>query len=208
VRQALRELLSLLAPPRCAACAAVCSAEALICLRCRAALGEAAVPAVLPPPGLDATWACAPHEGVARALIVSLKFRGLLSVAELLAERLAERAPREILAGTVVPVPAAPSRLLRRGFDPAEAIAVRLAAIAELPCGACLRRSDGHPQVGRGRAARLADPPRVWAAGKAPRRALLVDDVQTTGATLSACARALRRAGAERVSALTFARSI
>jgi Predicted amidophosphoribosyltransferases len=48
----------------------------------------------------------------------------------------------------------------------------------------------------------------VQTTGPAPAVGVLVDDVQTTGATLTACARALRRAGAERVCALTFARTL
>jgi len=168
-----------------------------------------------PPPavpqlvGLDAVWASAPHDGVARELVVALKFRSLLPVARLMARRIAEgAAPGGVLDGTVVPVPPATSRLLRRGFDPAEEIASQLATLTRLPHDRCLSRADGPRQVGRTRATRLASPPRVRATGPAPAVALLVDDVQTTGATLSACARALRRAGAERVCALTFARTL
>ncbi len=89
-------------------------------------------------------------------------------------------------------VPAAPSRSLRRGFDPAEEIAARLAAVTGLPA-APLRRANARPQVGRSRSARLSDPPRVWAVGGVS-TVLLLDDVQTTGATLRACAEALRGA--------------
>ena len=61
---------------------------------------------------------------------------------------------------------------------------------------------------GRDGAYRLADPPRVRAVREPPKRAVLVDDVLTTGATLGACAAALRAGGAERIGALTFARSL
>jgi predicted amidophosphoribosyltransferase len=204
----MRQLLSLLAPPRCAACGAACPGAALLCPRC-----ESSLDAVGPPPaatlrGLEAAWAAAPHDGAARELVVALKFRSLLPVAQLMAQRIADRAPSGLLSGTVVPVPPATSRLLRRGFDPAEEIAVQLAAAAKLPSRRCLARTEGPRQVGRNRAARIAFPPRVRAVDRAPLVALLVDDVQTTGATLSACARALRRAGAERVSAVTFARTL
>jgi predicted amidophosphoribosyltransferase len=140
--------------------------------------------------------------------VAALKFRSLLTVADLIARLIAQRAPPEMLAGELVPVPPAPSRLRRRGFDPAEEIARRLAAQTGLPHRPCLARADGPRQVGRPRGVRLASAPTVRVASAAPDRAVLVDDVQTTGATLSACAAALRRAGARRVVAVTFARAL
>lgn len=155
-------------------------------------------------PGLDATWAAAPYQGVVRELVAALKFRHLLPVAELMAQRIAATAPVP-LAGVVVAVPAEPMRQLGRGFDPAQEIATRLARLAGLALSPCLTRSTGPRQVGRRRVERLAEPPRIQALGPAPRSSLVVDDVQTTGATLAACARALRAAGANSVIALSFA---
>jgi predicted amidophosphoribosyltransferase len=159
------------------------------------------------PPGLDRAWSSAAHQGVARDLVVSLKFRRLLPVAELMAGRIAHLAPAGLLSGAIVPVPAALLRSLRRGFDPAAEIAARLADESGLELrDDCLARRGGSRQVGRRRARRLGDPPRIRALGPAPRSALLIDDVLTTGATLSACARALRESGAVRVVGVTFSR--
>ena len=204
----LQLLLSLLAPPRCAACGAACAAADALCDRCEKTLRGIPPPPPVQLPALDVAWAAAPHDGVAREMVVALKFRGLLAVADQIARRIAERAPPDLLDGAVVPVPPAPSRLWRRGFDPAEAIALRLADLTRQPVCRCLARANGPRQVGRSRAVRLAEPPRVRAIRTAPAVAVLIDDVQTTGATLSACARALRDAGAQRVLALTFARTL
>src|SRR5690606_13215969 len=108
----------------------------------------------------------------------------------------------------VVPVPAAPARLRRRGFDPAGELAGALAERVGAPLRPCLARRGRGRQVGRRRAERIGHPPRIAAVAEAPRSVLLVDDVLTTGATLTACARALRAAGAARVVALTFARRL
>jgi predicted amidophosphoribosyltransferase len=158
-------------------------------------------------PGLDAAWAATRYEGAARALVAALKFRGRLPLARRAAEAIAGRAPPDLLRGSVIPVPPAPWRLRVRGHDPAEEIAHALASLACLPFSPMLARSSGPRQVGRPRAARLADPPEVRLVTPPPRRAVLVDDVVTTGATLGACARELRRGGAERVVAVIFARA-
>ena len=203
----LGQLLTLLAPPRCVACGRPCGRDGVLCGACRASLDATSPPPPVAPPGIDCAWATAPHDSVARGLVTALKFGGLLAVAGLMAERIAETTP-EVLRGDLVPVPPAPLRSHLRGFDPAEAIAVRLADRCGLALRPCLARAGGPRQVGRSRSARLANRPRVWAPGEVPRAALLVDDVQTTGTTLAACAAALRGAGAEEVRAVSFARSL
>lgn len=197
-----------LLPSLCAACGRSCRPSAALCTRCARRLSAAEPLAGSGAPGLDRAWSSAPHEGVARDLVAALKFRRLLPVAALIAERIHWLAPASLLSGTIVSVPTARLRVIERGFDPAAEIAAALAERADLPLSLCLVRRGGGRQVGRRRAERIGHPPHVQARGDVPRSVVLVDDVLTTGATLSACARALRSAGAVRVAAITFTRRL
>jgi predicted amidophosphoribosyltransferase len=206
--KALHAVSAGLLPALCAACGHSCRAGAALCTRCSRRLAEAEPLTGGGPPGLDRAWSSAAHEGVARDLVAALKFRRLLPVADLIAARIEWLAPASLLSGAIVPVPASPLRAMGRGFDPAGEIAAALAEQAGLELCPCLARRGGGRQVGKRRAQRIGHPPRVHARGEVPRSVLLVDDVLTTGATLSACARALRSAGAIRVAAITFTRRL
>jgi predicted amidophosphoribosyltransferase len=198
----------LIAPPLCAACGRSCRAEAVLCTRCSRGLAAARPIAAGGPQGIDRVWSSASHDGVPRALVSSLKFRRLLPVAEVMAERIHWLVPAHLLGGAVVPVPPAQARMRRRGFDPAAELAAALSARLEVEALSCLaRRGSGH-QVGRRRAERIRFPPRIEAISAVPRSVLLIDDVLTTGATLTSCAQALRPAGAKRVVAVTFTRRL
>jgi ComF family protein len=197
-----------LAPSLCAACGRSCRPQAVLCTRCARRLAAARPLLGHGPAGLDRAWSSASYESVARDLVAALKFRRLLSVADLMADRIQWLAPAHMLSGTIVPVPPAPSRLRRRGFDPAGELAGALAERLAIEPQSCLARSGGGRQVGRRRSERVGHPPRIRALATAPRSVILVDDVLTTGATLTACARALRSAGAVRVVAVTFARRL
>lgn len=199
--------LSLLTPPACLICRrplALAPAGPPVCVRCRAAL-EAAPGASLRADGIDGGFAALPYAGAGRRLVAALKFGRLRSAAELAAALIEDRAPPGFLDGVLVPVPASPLRLARRGMDPAREIVAAVAARTGLPAADPLRRRDLRRQRGGGRARRMRNPPRVVAAGEPPEVVVLVDDVVTTGATLDACARALREAGSTRVRALALA---
>ncbi|HEU4657722.1 MAG TPA: double zinc ribbon domain-containing protein [Capillimicrobium sp.] len=219
-----RLLLAVVAPPSCPACgAALAGTYDALCPACARELpwlGRAVCPrCALPSPcdpcpaaarAWERAWAPFAHDGPARALVAALKFRGLTAAAELLAAPLAAGAAPLLAGATLVPVPADRGRRRRRGFDHAALIADALGRRAGRPVAACLRREGGGRQLGAGRAARLAGAARarVVARGPVPARAVVVDDVHTTGATLDACARALRAAGAAHVDVLTATRAI
>jgi len=204
----LHAVVAGLAPQLCAACGRLCRPEAVLCTRCGRRLAAADPLSGGGPAGLDRVWSSAPHEDVARGLVAALKFRRLLPVAGLMAERIHWLAPAHMLSGVVVPVPTAPSRRRGRGFDSAAEIAAALAERLDAPFEPCLVRHGSTRQVGRRRADRVGHPPQIGARGKVPPSVLLVDDVLTTGATLTACARVLRDSGARRVVAVTFTRRL
>lgn len=160
-----------LVPPLCAACGRrPCGGRTLLCALCARALAAEEPLRGAGPAGIDRAWSSAPHQGVARDLVASLKFRRLLPVAELMAERIEALAPAWVLSGEVVPVPTAPLRSLLRGFDPAEEIAARLAERSGLPLCRCLTRRGAGRQVGRRRSRRLGDPPPDPSQGRGPAR--------------------------------------
>ena len=202
------ELASLLAPPLCAACAANRPDDGALCEPCKGELATA--PRILEagPYGIDLAISASPFEGVAKRLVHGLKFGRRLALAGVAAEAMLRALPDAVAAAGVVPVPPDPFRLRWRGFDPAEELALAFATAAGRPFTPCLRRARGRRQVGRMRSHRLAGPPRVWAVTAPAAEVLLVDDVWTTGATLSACARALRDAGSGRIVALTLAHAL
>jgi predicted amidophosphoribosyltransferase len=192
-------VLDLLAPPRCLACRAP---GADLCAACRRAL-----PFLARQDGL--AFAPVAYDGPARQLVAALKFRNQRRAARVMAAQITANAPAGLFDdGVLVPVPAEPSRVRRRGHDQAVTLARALSHSSGLPLARLLRRS-GPPtrQVGAARAQRLAQV-HVVARGPAPPRCVLVDDVTTTGATLAACARALLDCGALDVQAVAYARTL
>jgi ComF family protein len=154
------------------------------------------------------------YEGAARSAILTLKFRSGRYLATAMGELLrTELASRPIRADVVVPVPLSAIRRRMRGYNQAALLAEPVAAFlgAALVAGV-LHRADRRPQQTLTGVERLRNldgtitcalPAMVRG-----RHVVLVDDVVTTGATLSACADALGRAGAGRVSAVAFARDL
>jgi ComF family protein len=230
-------ILDLVFPPRCVGCGRVdhhicpqCRASivrlvAPFCARCgRPVVDGASAPGPTgevvcaecraEPLELDGIWAVAEHEGVMRKAVHALKYDGQTSLARPLAALMAATVhdgmpfPAEV----IVPVPLHPRRLRERGYNQATLIARELARTTGLPIleDVLARSRATKTQTQLSAAERRVNVIGAFtadAARAAGRAVLLVDDVCTTGSTLMACADALRRAGANRVYAMTLTRA-
>jgi predicted amidophosphoribosyltransferase len=217
-------LLDLLLPQRCLVCR---SLGGQVCEHCIDAL-----PRIHPPLcercGAPTAWpvarcgectgrrlafACARaavvYNDAVTTIVAAWKERGLRGLAKMAARLVADTVSRP-QGATLTFVPPDGERSLSRGHHPAERLARELGVHWELPVEPMLRRTRAIP---RQRGLRLVDRRRnVRGAfaplGRAPPAVILVDDIYTTGATATAAASALRRGGARRVEAVTFARAV
>lgn len=184
------------APPWCARCGLPSERDVPHCPEC--------------PPG-DLSRARAPFlfEGPARSAVHRLKFSGWRTVAEVLGRAMVG-VVWDAESDAVTWVPLSRRRLAERGFDQAHALALVVARRLGRPALPLLvRKADTAPQARRAGSDRRAAVAGLFRAeGRSPPRVLLVDDVLTTGATASACARALREAGAREIALVTAARAV
>ncbi len=152
------------------------------------------------------------YDGVIKQAIHRFKYRGLTAMAPVLAGLLChhlERFPTK--ADIVVAVPLHRDRLRERGYNQSELLAAEVARGLGLPLqnGVVERARHTRSQVGLGAVERHANVQGAFNCNGKPlpeSKVLLIDDVYTTGATLSDCARALKEAGARSVQALAVAR--
>jgi ComF family protein len=226
IERASRVAFDLLFPPRCALCG---SGGILLCDPCAATLpaadGERCERCWMPvsraticrhcyhePPAFVSIRSAFVMDGPARRLAHELKYEGLTSLAEPMAALMAECSD-VAESDVVVPVPLHRARERARGYNQAAELARHLASAVQLPYdGRAARRVRDTAALAR---TMHRDERRAIVAGAFAadgrringRRVLLVDDVVTTGATLDACAGALRAAGASAVRCVTWARA-
>jgi competence protein ComFC len=194
------EALPHIGRPICSRCGMPTAFETFVCDQCK---------------GVDFVFESARsplrYAGVGKEIVHTLKYRGYTRVVE----RLAVPLMLGVLDATdrfdaVVPVPLHRSRLRRRGFNQAELLAGGVARKINAPVSGTLqvvrRMRDQVELTTAGRRANVAGAFR--ARSRVRGRVLLVDDVFTTGATMSACAEALVRAGAREVHALSLCRTV
>lgn len=194
-----------IAPPCCGVCGAPVLAEA-VCDGCAHA-----------PPAWSRGAAATVYDGAARRLVLALKHGDRLDVAPEAGRWMARAgAPLVAAADLIAPAPLHWRRMLLRRYNQAAELAYAVAAAAGRPgivAPDLLERTRATPSMdGKSRTERFANvadafaiAPR-WRSRVAGRSILLIDDVLTTGATLSGCADRLREAGATEVNALVFAR--
>ncbi len=203
--------LDLVFPAVCSGCGKV---GAVLCEACQSAILGSVLPVEpAPAPGLDALTSLGTFEGPLRHAIHALKYDRQQAVAGPLGALLAQR----LLAtgwpcSVIVPVPLHPERQQLRGFNQAALLAREIARSLGWPCSAALTRTrQTASQVGLGHTERqdnvrgafsVIQPAIIQAAD-----ILLIDDVYTTGATLSECALAVQRSGARSIRALVVGKA-
>jgi ComF family protein len=209
-------------PPRCAGCG---HRGDWVCNRCREQ--SASIP---PPwctrcggprdlgcicdrlaPALDWARSARIYDGWVRAAISSFKYENERARVDHLAALLTEALREPPEQAVVVPVPLHPSRRRSRGYNQSELLAVAVALATGSPVEHALIKSRAtRPQMGLSadeRAVNVRDAFEIAGGAQVEGRSfLLVDDVLTTGATISACAETLKRARARWVGAATVAR--
>jgi ComF family protein len=187
-----------------------------LCQRCGATVGEGNLchSCINHPLTIDGIRSVFLFQGTIRQAILQLKYRHLKALAAPLSQLLAEYLGSHPLKGeTIIPVPLYPKRLRERGYNQAYLLAKELGELVGLPVveDTLIRVKDSLPQA-RTRSAieRRRNVQGAFACHQPleGRQILLIDDVCTTGATLDACASALKAAGASSVWGLTVAREM
>lgn len=211
MKKMLDWLLDLFYPPRCAFCRRLLSEKAKgVCRFCRRTYENRCIRREL----AHCSCCVAPlsYEGAVRDSLLRYKFRGVTAYGAAYADFLAKCIDESQISCDIITwVPLSRRRLRKRGYDQARILAEETAKRLNLPCEKLLeKRVDTKPQSGiRDAESRRKNAKGVYiccapseASGK---HVLLIDDIVTTGATLSECAAVLKKEGCAAVVAAAAA---
>ena len=209
----LDRLLELLYPTKCAFCHKLTGGDK-ICKSCRTALPLTPKGAQVQKfPFISACVSPLYYTGDVRESLLRYKFGSLSAYAEVYASFMAKCIDENQISCDIITwVPLSRKRLRKRGYDQARLLAEELSRISGIGCCRLLKKTRNNPaQSGTGSAEkRRANVSGVYRAADGEKikgkSILLVDDIVTTGATLSECGRVLMSAGAREVKAVTVAR--
>jgi ComF family protein len=207
LRQWAIELADLVFPPTCVHCGRV---DVPWCAVCSAELDELPLDIHLADLAhFTAVAATGIHAGILQSAVQAFKYYQAPALALPLGRRLSAcLAAQNWTFDMLIPVPLHPKRLAERGYNQSQKLCEVVAQMTEIPCipDALLRHRDTPHQVGLDRQQRLENVADAFSADSgqvANKTLLIIDDVRTTGATLSACAAAALAAGARSITALT-----
>ncbi len=231
-----RAMIDLVIPPTCLGCDVAVGQAGALCGSCWSGLrfierpycavfgtpfaydpgdGTRSLQAIAQPPDFDRSRCVVLYDDVARKIVRSFKFGDRPELAPWMANWMLRAGGDVLLPGAlVVPVPLHRNRLLKRRYNQSAELARSLTRITQQAYRPDLlqRIRPTRQQVGLGAnqrarnvrgAFRVPTPEQIHVKSS---HIVLIDDVYTTGATLQACARALRRKGAAKIDCLTFAR--
>ena len=182
--------------------------EGRLCLVCRQQLPARLVKITRSLAFVDAAWSLGPYSGLLGGLVRSAKYGGHEQLLVDLGHELARCALRTGLDGVdgIALVPGTLARRVQRGFDPVAILGRPVSGALGAPIVPVLGRRDGVRQAGVVHSDRRSNVRGIYSARRQVQGSwLLIDDVLTTGATVSACALALREAGAAEVHVLVVA---
>ena len=207
LRQLVDVSIDLLFPPRCAGCGRV---DSIWCETCQEELDATLFPDRVAPLAPFAGMAStAVHQGIIREAVQGLKYGNAPLLAKYLGERLVTQLHRmDWTIDIIVPVPLHATRLAERGYNQAQLLSEQVAQTTRILClpDAVHRQRNTQSQVTLNAAERqtnMTDAFQAQSPMVSNQRILLIDDVYTTGATLSACGQAILQAGAQAVYGLT-----
>jgi ComF family protein len=209
-------LVDLVYPPRCPICDEFSKGDLKVCDTCKVSAHMLEAESHLGSEYLSTCLSCYAYEGKMKDALHRFKYRGRMDQSRFFGDEIAARVRDRYGIDVIVFVPMHKKKLVERGFNQAALIARRAARSMKMKliCDAIVRLRDDTPQVGLLRDERIKNVKGAFAANPKRRsavngrRILLIDDVMTTGATLDACAKELRKLGAKDVIAATVARTI